>query len=190
LKREADTPGGLERTTTERNERTRIHRNSEITAQRQGRHPKRGRVQVLFLAVRADQIHREGPQRQDPSVFPDYPAPVARNAGAEREDACVFPSRPRPASRSNRPDTYQRLPLSTHNLRCETQPVHKLGQNAKCSSRLVVFRFGSKLGHCSVLPALRICATGDIGDASHPNERPPEGDLNSMMETELAGHQC
>ena len=42
----------------------------------------------------------------------------------ETKDACVFPSRPRPASRSNRPDTYQRLPLSTHNLSCETQPVH------------------------------------------------------------------
>jgi hypothetical protein len=42
----------------------------------------------------------------------------------ETKDACVFPSRPRPTSRSNRPDTYQRLPLSTHNLSCETQPVH------------------------------------------------------------------
>jgi len=33
----------------------------------------------------------------------------------------------RPASRSNRPDTYQRLPLSTHNLSCETQPVRTFG---------------------------------------------------------------
>jgi hypothetical protein len=45
----------------------------------------------------------------------------------ETNDACVFPSRPRPASRSNRPDTYQRLPQPTHNLSCETQPVHTFG---------------------------------------------------------------
>jgi hypothetical protein len=31
----------------------------------------------------------------------------------ETNGACVFPSRPRPASRSNRPDTYQRLPISS-----------------------------------------------------------------------------
>jgi hypothetical protein len=43
---------------------------------------------------------------------------------SETKDACVLPSRPRPASRSNRPDTYQRPPLSTHGLFCETQPVH------------------------------------------------------------------
>ena len=30
----------------------------------------------------------------------------------ETNGACVFPSWPRPASRSNRPDTYQRLPIS------------------------------------------------------------------------------
>jgi len=29
----------------------------------------------------------------------------------ETNGACVFPSRPRPASRSDRPDTYQRLPI-------------------------------------------------------------------------------
>ncbi len=31
----------------------------------------------------------------------------------ETNGACVFPSRPRPASRSNRPDTYLRLPISS-----------------------------------------------------------------------------
>jgi len=30
----------------------------------------------------------------------------------------------------NRPDTYQRLPLSTRMLTCERQPVHTLGQIA------------------------------------------------------------
>jgi|GEM_PF-6246634 len=30
----------------------------------------------------------------------------------ETKSACVLPSRPRPACRSNRPDTYQRLPVS------------------------------------------------------------------------------
>lgn len=29
--------------------------------------------------------------------------------------------------RSNRPDTYQRLPLSTHELTCDQQPVHTFG---------------------------------------------------------------
>ena len=54
----------------------------------------------------------------------------------ETKDACVFPSGPRPASRSNRPDTYQRLPLSTHNLSCETQPVHTFVPDSE------VVRFG------------------------------------------------
>jgi hypothetical protein len=65
----------------------------------------------------------------------------------ETKDACVFPSRPWPASRSNRPDTYQRPPQPTHNLYCETQPVHTLGQkrlpaaDAECPLCL-------KTGHC------------------------------------------
>jgi hypothetical protein len=42
----------------------------------------------------------------------------------ETSDARVFPSRPRPASRSNRPDTYQRLPIPTRDLDCVQQPVH------------------------------------------------------------------
>ena len=54
----------------------------------------------------------------------------------ETKDACVFPSRPRPASRSNRPDTYQRLPLSTHNLSCETQPVHTFVPEAEVGKLL------------------------------------------------------
>ena len=43
----------------------------------------------------------------------------------------VLPSRPRPASRSNRPDTYQRLLQSTHDLTFETQPVHTYGSLAE-----------------------------------------------------------
>jgi len=31
----------------------------------------------------------------------------------ETKRACVLPSRPRPACRPNRPDTYQRLPVSS-----------------------------------------------------------------------------
>src|SRR5262249_24064251 len=34
----------------------------------------------------------------------------------------------------------------------------ELGQNAKYSVRADVFRFASKLGHCSMRSALRICA--------------------------------
>jgi hypothetical protein len=45
----------------------------------------------------------------------------------EVKDACVYPSRPRPTYRSNRPDTYQRLPLSAHELTCDQQPVHTFG---------------------------------------------------------------
>jgi hypothetical protein len=45
----------------------------------------------------------------------------------ETNGACVSPSRPRPASRSNRPDTYQRLPDAGAILACEQQPVHTLG---------------------------------------------------------------
>lgn len=37
-------------------------------------------------------------------------------------------TKPLASSRSNRPDTYQRLPKPTHDLYCETQPVHTLGQ--------------------------------------------------------------
>ena len=47
----------------------------------------------------------------------------------ETKDACVFPSRPRPASRSNRPDTYQRLLLSTHiSLAKRSRSIH-VGQS-------------------------------------------------------------
>jgi hypothetical protein len=37
-----------------------------------------------------------------------------------------------------------------------------LGQNAKYSSRIDVYRFASELGHCSRRSALRICAKGGI----------------------------
>jgi hypothetical protein len=57
----------------------------------------------------------------DTATFEDVRVNLSDN---ETKDACAFPSRPRPASRSNRPDTYQRPPLSTHKLSCETQPVH------------------------------------------------------------------
>lgn len=40
----------------------------------------------------------------------------------ETKGACILRSRPRPASRSNRPDTYQRLPLPSSQLR--KQPIH------------------------------------------------------------------
>lgn len=43
----------------------------------------------------------------------------------ETNGACVFPSRPRPASRSNRPDTYQRLPISsTISLAKRSRSIH------------------------------------------------------------------
>ena len=70
------------------------------------------------------------------------------------KDACVFPSRPRPASRSNRPDTYQRLPLSTHNLSCETQPVHTFVP--RTDSRFTVLR-------AHHLPCKSYCAGAGMG---------------------------
>src|SRR5262249_45134344 len=38
---------------------------------------------------------------------------------------------PRPASRSNRPDTYQRLPTLPHNLYREPHPVHTCGSDGE-----------------------------------------------------------
>jgi len=46
----------------------------------------------------------------------------------ETKRACVLPSRPRPACRSNRPDTYQRLPVSSKfSLANSSRSIH-LGQ--------------------------------------------------------------
>ncbi len=45
-----------------------------------------------------------------------------------------FGAWPRPTCRSNRPDTYQRLRLSTHELSCDQQPVHTFGPKADISS--------------------------------------------------------
>ena len=64
------------------------------------------------------------------SIGIDIGKEVFHIVGFSTDGRIAFPSRPRPASRSNRPDTYQRLPLSTHNLSCETQPVHTFGSKA------------------------------------------------------------
>jgi len=46
----------------------------------------------------------------------------------EAKSACVLPSRPRPACRSNRPDTYQRLPVSSKfSLATSSRSIH-MGQ--------------------------------------------------------------
>src|SRR6478672_6833276 len=72
---------------------------------------------------------------------------LANLSANETNDACVFPSRPRPASRSNRPDTYQRLPQPTHNLSCETQPVHTFGSLATDPSRAATRETGHLGAH-------------------------------------------
>ena len=44
----------------------------------------------------------------------------------ETKGVCVLPSRPRPACRSNRPDTYQRLPISSNiSLANRSRSIHK-----------------------------------------------------------------
>jgi hypothetical protein len=48
-------------------------------------------------------------------------------------------------------------------------PTHvRVGQNAKYSVRVDVFRFASKLGHHSVRSALRICAKGRRTESGQP----------------------
>ena len=45
----------------------------------------------------------------------------------ETKAACVFPPRPRPACRSNRPDTYQRIPISRKfSLANASRSVHRV----------------------------------------------------------------
>ena len=75
-------------------------------------------------AARAHQtmLHgRDGPQVRLRSISVPEALPECRDAGPLGRIA--LRSAHQTASRSNRPDTYQRLLLSTHNLSCETQPV-------------------------------------------------------------------
>ena len=60
------------------------------------------------------------------------PAGVPQPLINEIKGACVLPTRPRPASRSQTPDTYQRLLLSTQKLSCETQRVDTFGWKDVC----------------------------------------------------------
>jgi hypothetical protein len=57
----------------------------------------------------------------------------------ETNGACVFPSRPRPASRSNRPDTYQRLPISSKfPLAKRSRSIHMGQKRTESPSRYFV----------------------------------------------------
>jgi hypothetical protein len=55
--------------------------------------------------------------------------PTTSRGEARRDESSELCHRWPAASRIWRPDTYQRLPLSTHNLSCKTQPVHTLGHS-------------------------------------------------------------
>src|ERR1700752_483690 len=87
---------------------------------------------------------------------------LANLSANETNDACVFPSRPRPASRSNRPDTYQRLPQPTHDLYCETQPVHTFG-SFSTGSRGIACHSMSALPQKQPICAINSCAMSRLG---------------------------
>ena len=64
----------------------------------------------------------------------------------ETKGVCVLPSRPRPACRLNRPDTYQRLPVSRKfSLANSSRSIHQ-GQEEKFRRLLIPVCLGAESG--------------------------------------------
>jgi hypothetical protein len=106
----------------------------------------------------------------------------------ETKDACVFPSRPRPASRSNRPDTYQRLPLSTHNsLAKRSRSIH----GAKSGSRIVRKPLvGAFCEAARLLSISLLASTGAVSPCLDPAQRWTDVAIGNSIGQDHAIQSC
>jgi hypothetical protein len=87
----------------------------------------------------------------------------------ETNGACILPSRPRPACRSNRPDTYQRRPVSRKfSLANSSRSIHS-GQRQPCRWPCAAVCYRVESGH----DLLKSGHSGNSRDSSGPAPHPP-----------------